>query len=63
MMGSRGLKGARENDALSHGTRRMRIRRQAIRAAKRTFNKRARKDARHAVTGMSRADTRYLTDL
>jgi hypothetical protein len=50
MMGSRGMKGAREYDALSCRSRRlMKIRRQAIRAAKRTFSKRVRREVRECL--------------
>jgi hypothetical protein len=47
MMGSRKLKGGDEHDALSRKARRVpTVKRDAIRAAKRTFNKRTRKEAR-----------------
>jgi hypothetical protein len=50
MMGSRGLKGGDEYDALSRKARRVLILRPAeIRAAKRKFNKRIRKKARGAA--------------
>jgi hypothetical protein len=50
MMGSRGLKGAREIDALSRKTRRVLILKPTvIRKAKRTFNKRTRHEARLAA--------------
>jgi hypothetical protein len=50
MMGSRGLKGAREIDALSRKTRRaMILKASEIRKAKRTFNKRTRHEARLAA--------------
>jgi hypothetical protein len=47
MMGSRRPKGGDEHDALSRKARRvLTLRPAAIRAAKRTFNKRTRKEAR-----------------
>ncbi len=47
MMGSRRQKGGNEQDALSRKSRRvLTLRSAAIRAAKRTFNKRSRKEAR-----------------
>jgi hypothetical protein len=50
MMGSRGPKGGDEYDAHSRKARRvLTLRRAAIRAAKRTFNKRTRKEARTAA--------------
>jgi len=50
MMGSRGEKGGDEHDALSRKSRRvLTLRKTAIRAAKRTFNKRTRKEARTAA--------------
>jgi hypothetical protein len=50
MMGLRGLKGGNEHDALSRKSRRvMTLRPAAIRAAKRTFNKRIRKGRRAAA--------------
>jgi hypothetical protein len=49
MMGSRKLKGGDEHDALSRKARRvLTLRPAVIRAAKRTFNKRTRKEA-HAI--------------
>jgi hypothetical protein len=50
MMGSRKPKGGDEHDALSRKARRvLTLRPAAIRAAKRTFNKRTRKEARAAA--------------
>ena len=50
MMGSRRPKGGNEHDALSRKTRRvLTLKPAAIRAAKRTFNKRTRKEARAAA--------------
>ena len=50
MMGSRGQKGGDEHDALSRKSRRvLTLRKTAIRAAKRSFNKRTRKGARSAA--------------
>jgi hypothetical protein len=50
MMGSRGIKGGDEYDALSRKARRILILRPAeIRSAKRKFNKRMRKEARLAT--------------
>ncbi len=51
MMGSRGWRGARECDALSHKYRRMKgsWRPGIVKAAKRSFWKRTRKEARQAT--------------
>ncbi len=50
MMGSRGQKGGDEHDALSRKSRRVvTLRPAVVRAAKRSFNKRIRKDARTAA--------------
>jgi hypothetical protein len=57
MMGSRGQKGGDEYDALSRKARRvLTLRPGAIRAAKRSFNKRMRKMARATVLRTAAAD-------
>lgn len=50
MMGSRGtLKGGNEWDALTSWRHKLRLRRKDIRAAKRSFNKRTRREARESL--------------